>query len=120
MRKLIYLIMPILFFAWGTAKSDLVVSNWDGYSPPDIMDTFAAATGFDGEMSFHATNEEIMGKVVASKGAGYDVLFVSSPFAEALNELGLLATINHSKIPNMKNLDSWSMNLDFDLGNPID
>ena len=67
MRKLIYLIMPILFFAWGTAKSDLVVSNWDGYSPPDIMDTFAAATGFDGEMSFHATNEEIMGKVVASK-----------------------------------------------------
>ena len=117
MRKLIYLIMPILFFAWSTAKSDLVVSNWDGYSPPDIMDTFAEATGFDGEMSFHATNEEIMGKVVASKGAGYDVLFVSSPFAEALNELGLLATINHSKIPNMKNLDSWSMNLDFDLGN---
>ena len=37
----------------------------------------------------HATNEEIMGKVVASAGKGYDVLFVSSPFAEALNKLGI-------------------------------
>ena len=50
MRNLISLILPFLFFAWGTAKSDLVVSNWDGYSPPDIMDTFAAATGFKGEI----------------------------------------------------------------------
>ncbi len=117
MRKLAYIILPFMLLAWGTAKSDLVVSNWDGYSPPDIMDTFETTTGIKGEMSFHATNEEIMGKVVASKGAGYDVLFVSSPFAEALNKLGLLATINHSKIPNMKNLDSWSTNLDYDLGN---
>jgi len=117
MRKLNIVIVSFMLFVWGTAKAELVVSNWDGYSPADIMETFEATTGFKGEMSFHATNEEIMGKVVASKGAGYDVLFVSSPFAEALNELGLLATINHSKIPNMKNLDSWSMNLDFDLGN---
>ena len=30
-------------------------------------------------MSVHATNEEIMGKVTAGGGKGYDVLFVSSP-----------------------------------------
>ena len=44
---------------------------------------FKAATGIDLEVSVHATNEEIMGKVTASGGKGYDVLFVSSPFAEA-------------------------------------
>ena len=41
-------------------KADIVVSNWDGYSAPDIMETFESATGVKGEMSFHATNEEII------------------------------------------------------------
>lgn len=117
MRKLIIFILPFCFFFNGIVKADIVVSNWDGYSPPDIMDTFKASTGISGEMSFHATNEEIMGKVVASKGKGYDVLFVSSPFAEALHKLGLLSYIDHNKIPNIKNLDNWSMNLDYDVGN---
>ena len=70
MRKLIILFLPIILFVYSTAKSDIVVSNWDGYSPADIMDTFKEATGISGEMALHATNEEIMGKVVASKGAG--------------------------------------------------
>ncbi len=117
MRKLILFILPFCFFINGIVKADIVVSNWDGYSPPDIMDTFKESTGISGEMSFHATNEDIMGKVVASKGKGYDVLFVSSPFAEALHNLGLLSYIDHSKIPNIKNLDNWSMNLDYDPGN---
>ena len=116
MKKIIYVLLfsTISIFS---AKSDIVVSNWDGYSAPDIMETFQAATGVKGEMSFHATNEEIMGKVTASKGEGYDVLFVSSPFAEALNEMGLLADIDHSKIPNIENFYPEAMNLDFDPGN---
>ena len=117
MRKLYFLILPFFLIIHATAKADIVVSNWDGYSPSDIMDTFEGATGISGEMAFHATNEEIMGKVVASKGAGYDVLFVSSPFAEALHKLGLLSYIDHNKIPNLKNLDNWAMNLDYDMGN---
>ena len=66
----------------------LVISNWDGYMPKDMAEKFKAATGIDLEIAVHATNEEIMGKVTASGGEGYDVLFVSSPFAEALNNLG--------------------------------
>ena len=52
----------------------------------------------------HATNEEIMGKLVASGGKGYDVVFVSSPFAEVLNKLGLTEPIDHAKVPNLANL----------------
>ena len=58
-----------------------------------------------------------MGKVTASGGKGYDVLFVSSPFAEALDKMGLLAEIDHAKIPNMKHFYKEAMNLDFDRGN---
>ncbi|MBN9269387.1 MAG: spermidine/putrescine ABC transporter substrate-binding protein, partial [Mesorhizobium sp.] len=71
------------------AAADLVISNWDGYMAPDAMTAFKAETGVAGEVVVHATNEEIMGKLVASGGKGYDVVFVSSPFAEVLNKLGL-------------------------------
>ena len=84
--------------------ADLVISNWDGYMAPDAMDAFKAATGIAGELVKHATNEEIMGKLVASGGKGYDVVFVSSPFAEVLNKLGLAEPIDHAKVPNLANL----------------
>ena len=66
--------------------------------------TSPSATGIETEMSVHATNEEIMGKLTASGGQGFDVVFVSSPFAEALHKQGWVAEIDHSKIPNLKNL----------------
>ena len=99
------------------AEGKLVISNWDGYMPAELPEQFATATGIEAEVSFHATNEEIMGKVVASGGKGYDVLFVSSPFAEALNKLGLTAPIDASKIPNMKNLYPEANELAYDPGN---
>lgn len=99
------------------AAADLVISNWDGYMAPDAMAAFKAATGVSGEVVVHATNEEIMGKLVASGGKGYDVAFVSSPFAEVLNKLGLIETIDHAKIPNLANLYPEATKLPHDVGN---
>jgi len=101
----------------ANAADKLVISNWDGYMPADLPEKFAAETGIEVEVSFHATNEEIMGKVVASGGKGYDVLFVSSPFAEALDKLGLTAEIDHTLIPNMANLYEEAGVLAYDPGN---
>jgi spermidine/putrescine transport system substrate-binding protein len=101
----------------AAAQEKIVISNWDGYMPKDLLERFKADTGIEAELSVHATNEEIMGKVTASGGRGYDVLFVSSPFAEALNKLGLAAKIDHSKIPNIKNLYPEAMQLQHDPGN---
>ena len=98
------------------AEEKIVISNWDGYMPADMLEKFTAETGIVAEMAVHATNEEIMGKVVAGKGKGYDVLFVSSPFVEALNHLGLVAELDHSKIPNMANLYPQAMELEYDPG----
>ncbi len=95
----------------------IVISNWDGYMPKDMAERFKAATGIDLEVAVHATNEEIMGKVTASGGEGFDVLFVSSPFAEALNKLGLLAAIDGAKIPNLANLYPEATKLTHDPGN---
>jgi spermidine/putrescine transport system substrate-binding protein len=101
----------------ASAAEKLVISNWDGYMPKDLPEKFKAETGIEVEIAVHATNEEIMGKVVASKGEGYDVLFVSSPFAEALNKLGIAAKLDHAKIPNLANLYPEAAELKHDPGN---
>ena len=85
--------------------------------PKDMAEKFKAATGIDLEIAVHATNEEIMGKVTASGCAGYDVLFVSSPFAEALNNLGLVQNIDHGKLSNYGNLYLEAGQLQHDPGN---
>jgi spermidine/putrescine transport system substrate-binding protein len=110
-------IMAIALAAQAQAAEKLVISNWDGYMPKDLLERFKADTGIEAELSVHATNEEIMGKVTASGGKGYDVLFVSSPFAEALNKLGLAAELDHGKIQNVKNLYPEAMQLQHDAGN---
>ncbi len=99
------------------AAEGLVISNWDGYMPPDLLERFTAETGIAAELAVHATNEEIMGKLVASGGTGFDIVFVSSPFAEALNALGLAAPIDPAKVPNLANLYPEAMELAHDPGN---
>jgi len=92
----------------------LVISNWDGYMPEDLPANFEAETGIEVEVAHHATNEEIMGKVTASGGKGFDVIFVSSPFAEALHKLGIAAELDHAMIPNVENLYPEARRLDYD------
>jgi spermidine/putrescine transport system substrate-binding protein len=99
------------------AQGKIVISNWDGYMPEDLLENFTKATGIEAELSVHATNEEIMGKITTSGGSGFDVIFVSSPFAEALHQLGLSADIDHSKIPNLANLYDEASQLAHDPGN---
>lgn len=111
------IIVGAAIFGAGAAQADIVVSNWDGYMPADMMEQFTKATGIKAELALHGTNEEIMGKVTASGGKGYDVVFVSSPFAEALSKLGLAAAIDHNAIGNMINLYTEAGKLDYDPGN---
>ena len=100
--------------AWA---GPLTVSNWDGYMAADAITSFNGATNNEAELVLHATNEEIMGKLIASKGVGYDVVFVSSPFAEVLNNLGLAEQLVHGKIPNITNLYTEATELPHDPGN---
>ena len=122
MSNLTRLMIPLaifLFVAAGqaTANGKLVISNWDGYMPADMLEKFTVETGIEAELTVHATNEEIMGKVTAGGGKGYDVLFVSSPFAEALRKLKLTAAMEPDKIPNAENLYPEATTLKYDPGN---
>ncbi len=95
----------------------IVVSNWDGYMPPEFADEFEAATGIEVELALHTTNEDIMGKLEAANGGGFDVVFVSAPFAEILDRRGWAAQLDHDQVPNLANLSAEASQLDYDPGN---
>ena len=107
-----------LFLGHAAAAADkIIISNWDGYMPKDLLENFTKETGIEAEMAVHATNEEIMGKIMAGQGKGFDVLFVSSPYVEALQKLGMISELDHSKIPNLANLYPQAQALAYDPGN---
>jgi spermidine/putrescine transport system substrate-binding protein len=106
-----------LGLATPAAAQKIVISNWDAYMPPDLLQNFTKETGIETELAVHATNEEIMGKLMASGGQGFDVVFVSAPFAEALHKQGMAAELDAAKIPNLKNLYEEARGLTYDEGN---
>ncbi len=111
-------LIAIWLIAGGAASAQtLTISNWDGYLAPDAVQKFSTESGVAAELVVHATNEEIMGKLIASGGAGYDVVFVSSPFAEILHNMGLAETLDQAKIPNLANLYPEATRLAHDPGN---
>jgi spermidine/putrescine transport system substrate-binding protein len=95
----------------------LVISNWDQYMPKNLIPDFEKETGIKVKLAKHSTNEDIMGKIDAANGGGFDLVFVSGPFAQALNERGWAAPIDQAKVPNLKNLYPEAQQLGYDPGN---
>jgi spermidine/putrescine transport system substrate-binding protein len=83
----------------------IVVSNWEAYMPEDIDQIYNKATGADVEITYHATNEDLVAKVTGSGGGGLDVIFGSQPFLEAFAKAGLLEPIDTGAMSNWGNLD---------------
>jgi spermidine/putrescine transport system substrate-binding protein len=101
----------------GPPSGRIVVSNWDAYLPPDLISDFTTETGIEVELALHTTNEDIMGKIEAASGGGFDVVFVSAPFAEVLHKRGWAAELNHQAMANLANLAPEASQLDYDPGN---
>jgi spermidine/putrescine transport system substrate-binding protein len=98
------------------SQQSLVISNWDAYTPDTLIPSFEEEFGTSVELTTHATNEDIVGKLLQSDGQGYDIAFVSGQFAQQLNEAGLLAELNHDLIPNIEQLAPEALELPTDPG----
>ncbi len=87
------------------SKQSIVVSNWEAYMPEDIADLVKKKTGAGVEVTYHATNEDMVAKVTGSGGEGLDVVFGSQPYLEALAKAGKLAPLDTDLLPNWGNLE---------------
>jgi len=90
--------------AWAAdEEKKLNFYNWDTYIGETTLEDFAEASGIDVNMSLFATNDELFAKLRAGN-PGYDVIVPGSEFVQRMIEAKLLEPLDHSKIPNIKNI----------------
>ncbi len=90
-------------FAAGKEEPKLNFYNWDTYIGETTLDDFKKASGVDVNMSLFATNDELFAKLRAGN-PGFDVIVPGSEFVERMIQADLLMPLDHSKIPNIKNV----------------
>lgn len=83
---------------------ELNLYNWAEYMPEEVLEKFEAETGVKVRLDTFSSNEELYAKLKAG-GSGYDLIFPSGYMVSALKREGLVAQIDKSKLPNLKNLD---------------
>jgi len=102
----------------GALEGRLNIYNWAEYDSPDTLKAFTAAKGQKLEVSNYASNEEMIAKLVASKGTGgYDIVVPTGSFIPQMAENGLLEKLNHAALPNLANVDPQFLDQPWDKGN---
>ena len=69
------LVVFMSFVPFGTLQANdkvLRLITWTGYAPPELIEKFKKETGITVEVTF-SNNEEIMSKLRATRGGGYDL-----------------------------------------------
>ena len=103
------LILAMLAFVTGCSKSDkkeLYLFNWTYYTPDDVIAQFEQEFGVKVNIDNFASNEEMFAKLKAG-ASGYDIVFPSQDYASIMIAEGMLQEIDHSKVPNLKNINSF-------------
>jgi spermidine/putrescine transport system substrate-binding protein len=95
----------------------LVWGQFGAYTPEGFLEAFTAETGVDITISEFSTNEDMIGKLTAAGGTGYDVVSLTGNYLQQLVDNGWAAELDHAQIPNMSNLFPEVADLAFDPGN---
>jgi len=85
-------------------EKKLNVYNWDTYIGETTLQTFTDKTGVEVQYDLYANNEELFAKLKAGN-PGYDVIFPSDYMVESMISLNMLEPVDHSKIPNLVNIN---------------
>ncbi|MEK7660759.1 MAG: spermidine/putrescine ABC transporter substrate-binding protein [Pseudomonadota bacterium] len=99
----------------GSEARKLNFYNWDTYIGETTLADFKAESGVEVDMTIFASNDELFAKFRAGN-SGYDVIVPSNEYVARMGQAGLLMELDHSKIPNKRNIAPEFANPDFDPG----
>jgi spermidine/putrescine transport system substrate-binding protein len=103
--------------ATATAEKTLYIFNWTYYTPDSVIKKFEKEFKAKVVYDSFASNEEMFAKIKAG-GSSYDITFPSGDFVSIMIKEGMLAPIDHGKVPNFKNIDASVLKrATFDPGN---
>ncbi len=95
-----FLYIPSLFRAFENKRS-INVFMWSGVVDPQVLVDFEKESGIKVNVSYFEGNDELIVKVLATKGKGYDMIVPSDYAITFFTEHGLLKKIDKTK------LDFW-------------
>lgn len=99
-----------------SGNNSISVYNWGEYIDPESIKQFEKETGITVIYETFDSNEAMMTKI-ENGGTSYDVAMPSEYAIEKMKKNDLLIPIDHSKIPNLTNIDPYFLDLPFDPGN---
>ena len=82
-----------------------------------IFENFQRETGIQVLTSYYETNEEMLVKLEATNGGGYDLIMPSDYAVKHLIDRGILAKLDRSKLPFFKHLNKALLSQFFDKTN---
>lgn len=121
MKKLVLLLVA-LSVLWGCkafeAADELKIFIWSEYMDEENMpQDFEKATGIKVRLDLYESNEEMMAILRAGGVAQYDIIVPSDYILPSLVNLKLIQPLDHSRIPNLKNLGAQFKAATSDPGN---
>ncbi len=120
MNKLMAVFLAFMVLVPGAAwcAEELKIFTWSEYMDEENMPKeFEEATGIKVHLDMYESNEEMMAKLQAGGLGQYDLIIPSDYIMPSLINLNLLTPLDHSKIPNLKNLGDKFKSATFDPGN---
>ncbi|MGC2310662.1 MAG: spermidine/putrescine ABC transporter substrate-binding protein [Candidatus Babeliaceae bacterium] len=105
------------FEGFITPKSVITVFAWGDIFDPLYIKEFERETGIKVVMSYYASNEELLVKLKATGGKGYDIIIPSDYILKQLREENLLKELDKEKLLFFKQLNPQLLNLPFDPDN---
>ena len=99
----------------GKLEDKLSIFSWGDYDAPEVLKAFTKEKGPKIVMDSYGSNEELISKLVASKGTGgYDILVPTGTYIPQLVQNKLLMKLNMDLIPNIEHMDPEFLDLKWD------
>jgi spermidine/putrescine transport system substrate-binding protein len=99
-----------------TSGNTLTIFNWGDYIDATLVKQFEDETGIKVIYETFDSNEAMMTKIEQG-GTTYDIAVPSEYMIDKMRQENLLIPLDHSKLPNLKNIDERFMDLPFDPDN---
>jgi spermidine/putrescine transport system substrate-binding protein len=100
----------------STEEKKLNIFSWAEYIPQSVLDGFTKETGIQISVENYASNEELIGKLLAG-GGKYDLIQPSEYAIEVLIKDNQLVPLNQEALTNLGNLAPEFRSMVFDPGN---
>lgn len=111
------LYIPKLLYIWSADSKTLNIATWTDMLDEAMLKKFEQETGIRVNISYFDNNDELLVKMRATQGQGYDLIIPSDHTVQLLIQDNLLKPLDHSKITIWDRIEPWLLNAYFDPQN---